>query len=64
LEAIRVLKWAENVPKDPYVKGLVPSLLVLLGGGGTFKRWDLTGCQWLMPVILATLEAEIRGIIV
>jgi hypothetical protein len=30
----------ECSPKDPYIKGLVP-ILVLLGGGGTFKRWGL-----------------------
>jgi hypothetical protein len=29
-----------NVPQRSYVKGLVPSL-ALLAGGGTFERWSL-----------------------
>jgi hypothetical protein len=28
----------------------------------SLKGKDLTGCQWLMPVTLATWEAEIRRI--
>jgi hypothetical protein len=29
-----------------------------------FKKLNAAGCQWLMPVILATQEAEIRRIMV
>jgi hypothetical protein len=29
-----------------------------------FKNINLAGCLWLMPVILATQEAEIRRIVV
>jgi hypothetical protein len=28
------------------------------------KDWRLAGCQWFMPVILATWEAEIGRIVV
>jgi hypothetical protein len=38
-------------PKDPCVKGLVPSV-VLLGSGGTFKRWgSVRGLQSLVELI-------------
>jgi hypothetical protein len=29
-----------------------------------FKIWCSARCQWLLPVILATLEAEVRRIMV
>jgi hypothetical protein len=29
-----------------------------------FKKYDLARCWWLMPIILATQEAEIRRITV
>jgi hypothetical protein len=34
--------WIWHISKGPYVKGLVPSL-VLLGRAGNFKKWGLLG---------------------
>jgi hypothetical protein len=31
-------------------------------GLGVFLRYSTAGCQWLMPIILATQEAETRRI--
>jgi hypothetical protein len=28
----------------------------------TAKKYDMAGCQWLMPIILATWETELRSI--
>jgi hypothetical protein len=35
-----IIVWLLNIPKGPYVRlGCQP--MALLGGGGTFRRWDL-----------------------
>jgi hypothetical protein len=38
--------------------------LLLLGISGSLKNYIIVGQQWLMPIILATQEAEIRRIMV
>jgi hypothetical protein len=45
-----------SLPKDLWAGIMVASVVVLRGSGAR--------CQWLMPVILATQEAEIRRIMV
>jgi hypothetical protein len=42
----------------------IRSRLPLLKLSVPFERNHLTRCQWLIPVILATKEAEIKRIIV
>jgi hypothetical protein len=42
-------------PKGPCVKGLVPNL-VLLGGGGNFKEWGLVGGGFMSLVMCPEKE--------